>query len=234
MIVEFNGQVIPKHKWTPFIHRTVRRMKRLERSRRRRIYATGTTIMLMGSTGFAPILRIKTAGSGTDTVPSGAQNVILEAWGSGGGGSAGTGSGCSAAPGGGGSSGSYSRTSIACLTQNGNTLNYTVATGGPAGSNGSSSSISGGTFSGLTTMNAGRGSAGNFGSGATSSPSNGGTQANTTGTAVGVGQSLGGAGLSGTVAGDGSPYARGGNGGVLGAGHAGSPGSDGAAVFFYT
>lgn len=220
MIVEFNGQVVPKREWTPFVHRIVRRVKSAERVKRRRLRASGVLVGAANNAAFVPVLRIYTTGtSATDTTPDKAQNVAVECWGSGGGG----GGGVTVHVGGGGGAGGFCKSTYA--TSANKTLTYTVgalALGGGAqtgGGAGNPSSVSSGTLS-ITTMT---GNGGNPGSGGTAggsgSPGTGGTGVggnvtNTTG-ASGVGSSAGG-GTAGSISGDGSPYGGGGAGGDTG------------------
>jgi hypothetical protein len=102
------------------------------------------------------------SGSGTETVPSGAGNVTIEAWGSGGGGGYYSG-GAQDTVGSGGGSGGYALTNVACTS--GQTFSYVCGTGGLGGSTAGSAgsrgttntSVSGAT---ITTMHANNGAGG--------------------------------------------------------------------------
>lgn len=167
---------------------------------------------LTKTTSFTPVLRIYTGSTPTaltETVPTGATNVVIEAWGSGGPGGAGAGSLCNGRGGGGGGGGGYSRTSVAC--SGGQTFSTTY------GSAAASITVTGGT---ITTMNASQGSSGgngtfpgSAGTGGPGGSASGGNQANVTGNAGSTGcfctGGSPGSGITGTVAGDGSPYGRG-------------------------
>jgi len=113
---------------------------------------------------FATVVRTYSTGAGaTDTVPTGASSVIIEAWGGGASGEKDSVGG----PGTGGGGGSYCSRTIACI--GGNTLTYTVAqsvagasTNGP-GTNGNLSSVTGTVSGGSVTMTANGGSSGGTG-----------------------------------------------------------------------
>jgi hypothetical protein len=160
-----------------------------------------------------------TPGSAVETIPAGRSTAQCEAYGSGGGG------GRTATGGAGGLA--YSSYSISALGGGGSTFNYTVGSGGAgsfnSGSAGTASSISAGTVTGFTTMSGGGGG----GAGGPPGPTfagaggvaSGGTSSNTTG---GTGSPTG---LTGFIAGDGSPYGAGGG--------AQANGQNGAVVFYY-
>jgi hypothetical protein len=185
---------------------------------------------------FVPVNHQYTTGTGaTETVPAGAQNVVIEAWGAGGDGGTGNGAGCSSQNGGGGGGGGYSRTSIA--VNSGQTITYTV--GQPVnGAAGGDTTVSSGTLA-ITTMTAHGGAVANNynGSGtAAGGTASGGTAANTTGN---VGQdpsvgSSGGAARAGIEAADASGAGKGGNGGNNGAQLGHTNGANGLVNFFYT
>jgi hypothetical protein len=196
---------------------------------------TGTITLTQG---FTPVLHIYTTGTNlTETIPTGANNVVIENWGGGGGG----GYYYPTSLGGGGAAAGYCRTSMAVNTQNGKTFVYTTggagsgsSTAGLPGTTGGTGTIVAGTVTGFATMTAHGGAGGNYATGASGGIATGGTAANTTGTATGSGLNTGATGTTGTVSGDGSPYGGGGNGALNHAGSSGSPGLSGAAVFYYT
>jgi len=213
---------------------------------------TGSPVVANGtiSCTFTPVLHTYTSGSGTETIPSGAANVTIEVWAAGGGGGGRSGSVCfgTAGPGGGSGSSGRSTYSVAALGGAGSTFNYSVgaggagiiANGGGSGGTGVASSVTAGTVTGFTAMttNGGHG-APNVGAGpggAGGAAGTGGNAANTAGnagtTAVNGNQNnnRGGAGINGTVSGDGSPYGAGG----LGSAFNGGSGQTGAVVFYYT
>ena len=181
----------------------------------------------------APFLqRIYTSGSGTEIVPTGYSNVVIEDVGGGSGGQGGFTDGGVRPPavygGQGGTSGSYCRSSYAC--SGGQTLAWSVGLGGTAGANdfgspgpGGTSTVSSGSLS-ITTMTAPGGLA-------SGSPT-GGNQANTAGNPGTAGgqnvRGTGGAPVTGEyLSGEGG----GGNGGL---GGVGNPGNSGAVSFYYT
>lgn len=164
------------------------------------------------------------SGSGTETVPTGATQVIIELWGPGGTGAFGTGSltNHDAQYGAGGAAGGYCRSSYAC--SGGKTLSYSVGT-----TSGSDSTVSSGSLS-ITSMTANGGNQGAFGGGSAS----GGTQANTTG----AGGAAGGSAYADGAAGPGTTgvyegaEGAGGRGGYQ-QGNPGSPGANGFLSFYY-
>jgi len=109
---------------------------------------------------FAPVNRTYTSGtSATETAPLGATNVIIEAWGGGGGGEDGWFSDA-AEFGGDGKAGGYCRSSYPIV--GGQTLVYTVGSGGARGgpaTNGTATTVVSGTKT-ITSMNAGGGGGG--------------------------------------------------------------------------
>lgn len=159
-----------------------------------------------------PVVFDFTSGSGaTVTAPDAAQNVQIEVWGPGGGGSHGVGSGDTADFGNGGASGGYARSNYAIAA--GQTLHYTVGTPGigePAGDNtqyaGSASVVSSGTLA-IATMTA------NGGQGSSAS-------------AAGVGGSVAG-GNSADIPGNAGGYVGGGDGILAGGNAAGAGGASG-------
>lgn len=157
-------------------------------------------------TVFNPVLHSYTSGSGTETVPSGASNVVIEVKGGGGGFST-TGYTLSFAAGGGG--GGYCRTSMTVTP--GGTFNYSVGPAGGTNPNnngtaGQPSTVSSGTII-LTTMTANGGGGGNA-NGAGGSAS-GGNQANANGS-TGVNGGAGGASTAGVHFDTGNTYGHGG------------------------
>lgn len=183
------------------------------------------------------VIHVYTSGSGSEAIPLGTTTVTAEAWGSGAGGGAGSGG----TAGGGGGGGAYARSvqSASSLGGSGSTFNYSVGAAGTAGNSGNASTITAGTVTGWTNITTNGGAAGqawNVGAaGGVGGTASGGNAANTTGNAgqTGGGSTIahGGAGISGTVSGDGSPYGKGGDSGRFGAG---ADGQGSAVVFYYT
>lgn len=167
----------------------------------------------IGRGGFRPLLSSRASGSGTETVPAGATNVVIEVWGGGGKGGLNSGAGA----------GGYCRTSIACSS--GQTLNYSVGAGSTtSGVAGAASTVTSGTLS-VTSMTGNGGNPGSGATGGTGGTASGGTAANTTGTA---GQSSGGGATGG-------PGTAGVNAGPAGAGGDQTlNGSNGLIAFYYT
>lgn len=210
---------------------------------------TGSPVVANGtiSCTFAPVLRIYTSGSGVETTPIGATTMIVENWAGGGpgGGGAGSLSLDTAHGGGGGEGGGYCRSSYNISAQPGVTLNWSVGAGGVSPSVGGSSSVTAGTITGFTAMNAtggnpgGNATTGLNGQGGTGGANaSGGNQVNDEGQNGSNGMTnssggLGAPGWNGTVPGDGSPYGAGGKGGDQG-GQTGLSGQGGAVVFYYT
>lgn len=160
---------------------------------------------------FSPTTHAYTSGSGSDTIPTGASQVVIEVK-AGGGGSSATGFTSSYACGGGGAG--YSRSVISLTPANwGQTIAYQVGLGGATNLNnngvqGGNSTVSSGTFALATiTANGGSGAGGN-GAGGTAS---GGNQVNDTG-ASGVNGGIGGAsGSAGQYFDTGNAYGHGGD-----------------------
>lgn len=174
------------------------------------------------------------SGSFTETIPSGANTVLVEVWGGSGAGGAGTGSGCGALNGGGGASGGYSKASFSVIGHNIQTIAVTVGVAGVgAGVNGGQSKIAAGSFTppNLCTGNGGGG--GGTGGGAGSAGTASGGTTNTSGNPGGpggVGSRTGGAAIAGT---NGTGHA-GGNGGLDAAQIARTDGGIGLVIFSYT
>jgi len=186
----------------------------------------GTVYTVSGTLSYtqqalSPLLHSYTSGSGTETVPAGYANVVIEVKG-GGGGSSDTGFTTSYAAGGGGAG--YCRTSMAVT--GGGTFNYQVGAHGGTNVNnnatpGGASSVSSGSISIITmTANGGGGGAAG-GAGGTAS---GGNQANVTG-ANGVNGGVGGASTAGVNFDTGNAF---GHGGTFNSG-----GSTGGFISFY-
>ena len=179
----------------------------------------------------APITRIYTSGSGTETVPAVYNAVVIEIISGGGGGEGGffQSSGHQSYGGQGGDSGTYSRSLYTCSS--GQTLSYVVGGGGTRGAGGNygapgaggTSSVSSGSLS-ITTMTAPGGNTGLTSSGG--NQANSGPNHGTAGSLNTVG--TGGSAISGEYVG---AYGAGGNGG-LGV-EAGSPGGEGVVAFHY-
>ena len=184
-----------------------------------------------GKSKFTSKLNIYTSGSGVETVPSGATNVVIEIWGGGGGG----GNSSKVLGGGGGGSGGYSKSSYSITGSN--TLNYSVGTGGTGGIGGTASTVTSGTKT-ITSMTANGGGSGGRPAPGSGGSATGGNLINTTGNSGEGGDSTssiaaGGAGITGS-----GTYGGGGVGGPstegYGTGFRGSPGENGAVVFYYT
>lgn len=154
--------------------------------------------LLIASRAFSgPVVRTYDSGSGTETVPNGAQTLVIEAWGGGGNGG-GSGSTDSGRGGGGGGGGAYCRKTLSLNGgQNGRTLNYTV---------GGNSTVTNNSVTIPVNMTANRG--GNGVSGTTGSPGSGGNG----GTAVGGDVNTSG-GFGTPDGGDGGSSPNGGSGG---------------------
>lgn len=166
------------------------------------------------------------AGTGTLTIPGGFTTCIVQVWGAGGGGGRGWTDGVSDQDGGGGGAGGYAKSSLTVTGAAGQTIAYTVGTGGiPNGGSGSLSNAYAGTFS-MTTLTGNGGAAGqgglSGGAGGAGGTATGGSVTNTTG---GTGGSPDGgtpvAGDSGLTGGAGG---QGGAGPISGSGLAGSDG----------
>jgi hypothetical protein len=197
--------------------------------------ATGAPILCEGSFGFtsAPFSgqtdTFNTAGTFTETIPSGASQVVIEVWGASGGGGGGQSATKPFTSGGGGGSGGYSRRTIAISSGNwGKTIHTVIGASGGDASAGAASTLSSGTFT-MTTQNAnGGGGGGTNGGGGAGGTSSGGTT-NTSGNVGGPGGGGSGAGGAGIVGINGT----GGSGGT-GNFNSGSVGATGLAIFKYT
>lgn len=178
------------------------------------------------SPAFTSAQHVYTSSSGTEIVPAGAANVVIEVWGPGGTGAFGTGSvgAHDAAYGAGGAAGGYCRSSYSC--SGGKTLGYSVGT-----TNGSQSTVTSGTLS-ISAMTAnGASTQGSLGGGTAS----GGTIANV----KGAGGANGGPAFADGAAGLGTAgiyegvEGSGGRGGFQ-SGNPGATGSTGIISFRYT
>lgn len=184
-----------------------------------------------------------TAGTATETIPTGYSTCVIELYGASGGGGGGFGTGGNTSGGGGGGSGGYSRTSISVSGQGGKTLQYTLGAGGGPSNPGGSSSVVSGTLT-LTTMTANSGAGGgnapggaNGGTGGAGGTASGGSAANTTGNTGQNGQGHAGGGSPGLGAAGVSGIYYGGLPGGTGSGDGSTPGAvggAGAVVFAYT
>jgi hypothetical protein len=208
---------------------------------REKIKYSGALALVMNIAAFSPVLSLYTTsgGTSTETVPVGANNLEVQAWGPGAGGNktfvAGT------TGGGGGGGGAYSRCTLAVSAQVGNTFIVVVGTGGGTATGVSvfagTTQIAAGSVTGFNTVTCRGAVSGlnqNGGAGGTATNANSGaTNSNGTngGNASGVTGGTGGAGIAGDVSGDGSPYGAGGHGQL---GGAPDKGHDGAAAFYYT
>lgn len=189
------------------------------------VVASGTISIgnFSGASNFTPS-TVNTTTSGTQTVPAGATNVVIELWGNGGGGGGGGGGRD------GGGAGGYSRSTYAC--SGGQTISYTRGAAGTAGSaaggnggTGGTSNVVSGTLT-ITQMNANGGGGGTAGGG-TGGGASGGNVVNTTGGSTTT--QLGGTGITGI---NGGPHGRGGDAGV--AGEPGTQGEIGRLILRYT
>ena len=182
---------------------------------------------------FTPVTRVYTSGSGTETAPSGASNVVIEIWG---GGECGAHSNKNIG-GGGGGSGGYSKSSYSIT--GGNTLNYSVGTGGTGGygASGTSSTVTSGTKT-ITNMTANSGSGATILTAGSGGSASGGNLINTTGNSGNTGDdsdtaATGGVGITGS-----GTYGAGGSGGPstggFGTGATGRSGNNGAVRFYYS
>lgn len=188
-----------------------------------------------GGPAFTPLLRVYAGGTGaTETAPAGASSVTIELWGGGGGGRKGT-----VAPviGNGGGSGGNVRSTYGIA--GGQTLTYTIGTGGKgqdatAAAAGIGSSVSSGTAT-ITTMSAGGGGQGGTSTRGTGGTATGGTDANVVGN-VGTADpdyfsSPAPFGIRANT--DGLTYGAGGKGGIDNTQN-GFTGIDGGVAFYYT
>lgn len=119
--------------------------------------------------------------SGTETVPAGYSNAVVEVWGGGGGGQGGNGV-IGGEKGAGAGAGGYSRSSFSVT--GGQTMTITVGAGGTGGASSFGVGTTGGTSKvvfGSSTLTANGGKPGNYTSGSQGGTASGGNQANTTG-----------------------------------------------------
>jgi hypothetical protein len=218
----------------------------------------GTGSITLSQSGLTVVHVYATAGTTTETIPSGSTTMTIELFGACGGGGGGGGGGNSGGCGGGGG---YARSAYTVTGHTGQNVSYTLAAagtggvgstgaglGGAAGGTPSASTASTGSFT-ITTMTANGGGGGGaggplgsqHGTGGTGSSASGGNVANTSGSAGSNGDNSGGFnGTVGTTA-TGVNYAYTGDGGMYGLGYFmgagsltnGSPGNPGAIVFYY-
>lgn len=198
---------------------------------------TGILLAVVGSAGglAAPVTNTYTSGSGTEIAPTGASNVLIEVWGSGGGGEAG-GATCAGRDGDGGGSGGYASASYP--VSGGLTLNYVVGDGGVRGTfpngngaNGTASQVTSGTLS-ITTLNAPAGGGGDGTGGGAAGATGTGGDTNSPGNQGGDGNINNNGGQA--IAGVHDSGGRGGNGGTAGVGGSGAGGAVGKVLFYYT
>jgi hypothetical protein len=186
---------------------------------------SGVLNALVGAGQFSPITQTYTSGSGSQTVPIGAVNVVIEVWG--GGAPGGAGNIASGNLGGGGGASGYARSSYAVLA--GQTIDYSVGIANNA------STASSGTLS-ITTMQANPGAQGSAattggpGTGGAGGSATGGNQANTTGGAGNTGDG-GGTAPAGVNANNPATY---GNGGAGSPNSTINPGTGGIIAFHFT
>lgn len=194
----------------------------------------GALLSLMASSGFIPVTRTyDSGGAGTETIPNGASQVVIEIWGAGGKGGNGD-AGIPAAGGGGGSGGYVRKTFSLTPTDWGKTFSYFV--GFASGGNTTAAQGTFGTAFSLAANGGTKGqdavSGGNQGAGGAASGGDVNTPGNGSGGVVraGAGAPNGGGNVA---AGVGSTPGGGGAGGSLGGGP-GSAGANGRAKFSYT
>lgn len=218
----------------------------------------GSGSITLSQSGLTVVHVYTTAGTTTETIPSGSTTMTIELFGACGGGGGGGGAGNSGGCGGGGG---YARSAYTVTGHTGQNVSYTLAAAGAggagatvsggtgaAGGSPGASSASSGTFT-ITTMTANGGGGGGGGgalssqrgTGGTGSSASGGNAANTSGSAGSAGDNTGGfngtvgttaAGVNYTYTGDGGMY---GLGWFSGAGTLtnGSSGNGAVAVFYY-
>jgi hypothetical protein len=202
-----------------------------------------TTLLNTGSANTGLTHTYSTAGSGTETIPTGYTTLTLEVWGGGGGGNTGVFVSGNGSGGGGGQAGGYSRSVISVAGLGGDTVPYTVGAAGSVGFPGTASTAGGGTLP-MTAMTANGGANGSAAAnqatpgagGSSAGTATGGTAVNTTGFSGGSGTTentgVGGGGTAGgSVAGI---YGSGGSGGRgQGAITAATAGAAGLIIFTY-
>lgn len=186
--------------------------------------------MLLAVGAINPTLVTHTSAmSGTETVPSGAINCVVEVWGPTNAGGNGTGTGCTLNGGGGGGGPGYCRTSLPVTP--GLTFNFTV------GAVGFPSTVSSGTqtIATMTANPANAGANGPNGAGGIGVTATGGTQANTTGGNGTAGSNIfGGIGASATAGVNANLGATSGHGGFGVANTGKTSGVTGGIAFYYT
>ncbi len=195
---------------------------------------SGAAAITVGGANFAPITRDYATGTAaTETIPTGAAQMIVAGWGGGAGGSHGTGVGCSADNGGAGGAGAYCEKTFALTAADwGQTLTYSVGAPGGVDLDGGNSTLVNGTFSTSVNISANGGQHGRInevgGGGGLAS----GATTNTNGTAgTGTASDPGPAGVVGQ---DGSSYGAGGNASAVGTGNLGTAGAVGHWRFKYS
>lgn len=203
-----------------------------------------TALLALGGTVPGLIRIYTTTGPGTETIPAGYTNLVVEVWGASGSGGNHFGSGCITAGGGGGASGSYSRSTAVVTGAGGQTMTYFVgAAGVGTGVAGGASSLAAGTFA-IASITANGGPGGGTatsltvpGTGGAAPTSSGGTVTNIPGNAGANGQTNAAGGFGG-VGGAGVPGIN--DGGLPGGQGRGpmfdplQPGGNGIVVFSYS
>jgi hypothetical protein len=192
--------------------------------------ATGAPILCQGTFGLtvAPFGgqtdTFSTAGTFTETIPSGSSQVVMEVWGGSGSGGGGTYPTKPYTSGGGGGSGGYNKTTVSLSSADwGKTITATI------GAPGTASTLTSGTKA-ITTMTSNTGAGG--GGGVVGTPGAGGAAGSASGGAT---HSSGNAGVTGGAGGAGIVGTNGtGNGGGAGNIMSGVAGSNGLAVLKYT
>ena len=183
----------------------------------------------------------QTAGTFVETIPTGFNTLTCEVWGgaAGGGASFGSLAGNTLSGGGGGGSAGYARTVISVTGLGGDTINFTVGTGGAFAFPGTTSSVSSGTFTipTITCTGGVQGTAATSssvpGTGGAAGTATGGATVNTPGNAGSAGLPFSGGGFGGNggsgIAGVNGGGGNGGRGSGVTAGTAG-----GAAIIIFT
>ena len=183
--------------------------------------------------GFSPVTHVYTTGSGTETIPSGASQLIIAAWGGGGGGGNGSGGGEPDYGGGGGGGAYVAQTYSLTSSDWGKTFTYVVGNGGAAMNNGTASTVANGTYGTTVAFSAGGGTPGGIYevTGVGGTPVGGTTLVTgNNGTSIDI-PPPGGAALIGQ---GGLSAGAGGYGSLIGGTHTGQAGSKGQVAFFYT
>lgn len=193
---------------------------------------------LSSATGsFVPVFQnFFTTGPTSATIPVGASSVLIELFGSSGGGNSGSGAGCGKQFGAQGGSGGYARSTFNVAAANGQTISVLIgAAGTGAGGTGGLSSVTSGSFAipSMTATGGGGATPTAFGTGGLAGSGAGGNTTNSVGNAGHNGDGVGGGGTGAGVVGINGNGQAGGTGG-FGAGTNGSTGGPGLVVMKFT